>query len=242
MSSILDTAEFEKLALIAAGVNSSEIPSILDTATWRQLMLAALQDVKINSLSDVGDVLLTDPETGQVLTFYNGTWINQYPVPDFQIVTSQVSTNIPPFNPPHLVDGVKVNFSGAGKYFVECQFRFNCPSKPIGSTELSVQFAPNGSLSILSAYRQFYTVTQDPSTSAIVTSRNDTSGVINITNLNPVATTAFSTGVNGNINIKFVVENVDATEIQMYADFNTGGALVSANIWEGSYITCQKGV
>jgi hypothetical protein len=75
----LDTAEFRKLSLIAAGVDVLDIPPILDTATWRQLMLVALQGGKINSLSDVGDVLLTDPETGQVLTYYNGTWINQNP-------------------------------------------------------------------------------------------------------------------------------------------------------------------
>ncbi len=75
----LDTAEFRKLSLIAAGVDVSAIPPILDTATWRQLMLVALQGGKINSLADVGDVLLTDPETGQVLTYYNGTWINQNP-------------------------------------------------------------------------------------------------------------------------------------------------------------------
>ena len=40
--SILDTAEFYKLSLIAAGTNPTEIPPILDTATWRRLILDAL--------------------------------------------------------------------------------------------------------------------------------------------------------------------------------------------------------
>lgn len=105
-SSILDTAEFQKLALIAAGVDPADVPSILDTATWRHLMLAALQGGKINSLSDVGDVLLTDPETGQVLTFYNGTWINQNPQAELSakylptsefFFSGQPSRNIPEF-------------------------------------------------------------------------------------------------------------------------------------------------
>jgi hypothetical protein len=38
----MTTAEFEKLSLIAAGVDPSEIPPILDTATWRRLLIAAL--------------------------------------------------------------------------------------------------------------------------------------------------------------------------------------------------------
>lgn len=42
MSSILDTAEYRKLALIAAGVSLDRIPPILDTATWRHLLIAAL--------------------------------------------------------------------------------------------------------------------------------------------------------------------------------------------------------
>lgn len=42
MSSILDTAEYRKLALIAAGVPLDRIPPILDTATWRHLLIAAL--------------------------------------------------------------------------------------------------------------------------------------------------------------------------------------------------------
>jgi hypothetical protein len=40
--SILDTAEYRRLALLAAGVDPSQIPAILDTATWRRLMIAAL--------------------------------------------------------------------------------------------------------------------------------------------------------------------------------------------------------
>ena len=40
--SVLDTAEYRRLALLAAGVDPSQIPAILDTATWRRLMIAAL--------------------------------------------------------------------------------------------------------------------------------------------------------------------------------------------------------
>ncbi len=40
--SVLDTAEYRRLALIAAGVDPSLIPCILDTATWRRMMIAAL--------------------------------------------------------------------------------------------------------------------------------------------------------------------------------------------------------
>jgi hypothetical protein len=42
MSSILDTAEYRKLALIAAGVPLDQIPPIIDTATWRRMLIAAL--------------------------------------------------------------------------------------------------------------------------------------------------------------------------------------------------------
>lgn len=43
--SILDTAEYRRLALLAAGVDPSQIPAILDTATWRRLMIVALYDL-----------------------------------------------------------------------------------------------------------------------------------------------------------------------------------------------------
>lgn len=38
----LDTAEYRKLALIAAGVPLDQIPPIIDTATWRRMLIAAL--------------------------------------------------------------------------------------------------------------------------------------------------------------------------------------------------------
>jgi hypothetical protein len=38
----LDTAEYRKLALIAAGVPLGSIPPIIDTATWRHMLIAAL--------------------------------------------------------------------------------------------------------------------------------------------------------------------------------------------------------
>jgi hypothetical protein len=40
--SAMSTAEFERLSLIAAGVDPSQIPPILDTATWRRMLIAGL--------------------------------------------------------------------------------------------------------------------------------------------------------------------------------------------------------
>lgn len=49
--STIDTAEYRRLALIAAGVDPSQIPPVLDTATWRRLMLGALAQIG----EDTGD-------------------------------------------------------------------------------------------------------------------------------------------------------------------------------------------
>lgn len=38
----MTTAEFQRLTLIAAGVDPSQIPPILDTATWRRLLISAI--------------------------------------------------------------------------------------------------------------------------------------------------------------------------------------------------------
>lgn len=40
--SAIDTPEFRRLALLAAGVDPSKIPSILDTAEWRRMILVAI--------------------------------------------------------------------------------------------------------------------------------------------------------------------------------------------------------
>ena len=40
--SALSTAEFERLSLIAAGTDPTQIPSILDTATWRRLLISSI--------------------------------------------------------------------------------------------------------------------------------------------------------------------------------------------------------
>lgn len=53
--SVLDTAEYRRLALLAAGVDPSQIPCILDTATWRRLMIAALVAISEGS-GDAGYV------------------------------------------------------------------------------------------------------------------------------------------------------------------------------------------
>lgn len=43
--SVIDTAEYRRLALIAAGVDPSQIPPVIDTATWRRLMIGALAQI-----------------------------------------------------------------------------------------------------------------------------------------------------------------------------------------------------
>ncbi len=40
----IDTAEFRKLTLLAAGIDPSEIPPILDTAEWRRLLIVAINN------------------------------------------------------------------------------------------------------------------------------------------------------------------------------------------------------
>ena len=46
----LDTAEYRKLALIAAGVPLDQIPPIIDTATWRRMLIAALVNSTANQV------------------------------------------------------------------------------------------------------------------------------------------------------------------------------------------------
>jgi hypothetical protein len=46
----LDTAEYRKLALIAAGVPLNQIPPIIDTATWRRMLIAALVNSTANQV------------------------------------------------------------------------------------------------------------------------------------------------------------------------------------------------
>lgn len=41
--SAIDTAEFRKLTLLAAGIDPSSIPPILDTAEWRRLLIVAIE-------------------------------------------------------------------------------------------------------------------------------------------------------------------------------------------------------
>ena len=42
--SAIDTAEFRKLTLLAAGIDPAEIPPILDTAEWRRLLIVAIDN------------------------------------------------------------------------------------------------------------------------------------------------------------------------------------------------------
>jgi len=60
----MSTAEFQRISLIAAGVDPSQIPSILSTAIWRHLMISALNSItsERNVFSD--DIEITDPASG----------------------------------------------------------------------------------------------------------------------------------------------------------------------------------
>jgi hypothetical protein len=72
--SAIDTAEFRKLTLLAAGIDPSEIPPILDTAEWRRLLIVAIENatagggtsgvasISVNGgTSQTGSVALTIP-------------------------------------------------------------------------------------------------------------------------------------------------------------------------------------
>lgn len=80
----MTTAEFQRLSLIAAGVDLSEIPAILDTATWRRLMIAALvaagQHGHAIKLEELSDVKISYPTVnGQSVIRFNDEWINAFP-------------------------------------------------------------------------------------------------------------------------------------------------------------------
>ena len=72
--SAIDTAEFRKLTLLAAGIDPSEIPPVLDTAEWRRLLIVAIEQaaagggssgvssISVNGgASQTGSVALTIP-------------------------------------------------------------------------------------------------------------------------------------------------------------------------------------
>ena len=71
----MSTAEFQRLALLAAGVDPSQIPSILDTATWRRLMIVALNNcAKLDSpnvFSD--DIEFANATNGVIFRSGDGT-------------------------------------------------------------------------------------------------------------------------------------------------------------------------
>lgn len=56
--SAIDTPEFRRLALLAAGVDPSQIPSILDTAEWRRMILVAI-DAMAGGGSNLADPIFS---------------------------------------------------------------------------------------------------------------------------------------------------------------------------------------
>jgi hypothetical protein len=62
--SAIDTAEFRKLTLLAAGIDPSEIPPILDTAEWRRLLIVAIEQATAGGGGTVSSV---NTKTGAVV-------------------------------------------------------------------------------------------------------------------------------------------------------------------------------
>jgi len=118
----LDTAEYRKLALVAAGVDLSAIPPILDTATWRHFMLAALQNVKVNSLDDIGGVDIQNPTDGQSLVYQSGSWTNSTPSSPVSVLqrytTDTILNTVPSFG------GQSASLQGGKTYKVLYSFGF----------------------------------------------------------------------------------------------------------------------
>jgi hypothetical protein len=61
----MSTSEFQRLTLIAAGVDPSQIPPVLDTATWRRLLISAIA----NSGGGGGGSVSWDSVTGKPSEF-----------------------------------------------------------------------------------------------------------------------------------------------------------------------------
>jgi hypothetical protein len=63
--SAIDTAEFRKLTLLAAGIDPTEIPPILDTAEWRRLLIVAIEQATAGGGG--GAVSSVNTKTGAVV-------------------------------------------------------------------------------------------------------------------------------------------------------------------------------
>lgn len=74
----MSTAEFQKLTLIAAGVDPSQIPPVLDTATWRRLLIAA-------PYPPPGVIVTEAPEDGKAYMRQDGAWVE---APDPHVFTA----------------------------------------------------------------------------------------------------------------------------------------------------------
>lgn len=64
--SAIDTAEFRKLTLLAAGIDPTEIPPILDTAEWRRLLIVAIEQATAGG-GGGGAVSSVNSKTGAVV-------------------------------------------------------------------------------------------------------------------------------------------------------------------------------
>lgn len=64
--SAIDTAEFRKLTLLAAGIDPTDIPPILDTAEWRRLLIVAIEQATAGG-GGGGAVSSVNSKTGAVV-------------------------------------------------------------------------------------------------------------------------------------------------------------------------------
>lgn len=65
--SAIDTAEFRKLTLLAAGIDPTEIPPVLDTAEWRRLLIVAIEQATAGGGGGGGAVSSVNTKTGAVV-------------------------------------------------------------------------------------------------------------------------------------------------------------------------------
>lgn len=101
--SALSTAEFERLSLIAAGTDPTQIPSILDTATWRRMLIAAIASAGGGSAAEnVELVVACSNETSNLTT---GTAKVTFRAPyAFTLTNVRASVNTAPTGSTFIVD------------------------------------------------------------------------------------------------------------------------------------------
>ena len=90
--SAIDTAEFRKLTLLAAGIDPSEIPPILDTAEWRRLLIVAIENATAGGggTSGVSSISVNggSSQTGSVALTIPGIHKTQHAIGGTDILSS----------------------------------------------------------------------------------------------------------------------------------------------------------